>query len=134
MEPLHKDTKFGINTSSHQSNEGVVSVPNLFCGSEQTAQQIQIKFHLQVFEQMRKGFIRPETTSNNLSRSTLRVKLSKIDNQALVKKQQDATDELEYANLYSNVGSQCKYNFSRCHFKYLTNHYSCQAVNYLTLT
>jgi hypothetical protein len=71
MEPLHKATKFGINISSHHRNEEVVSVPNLFCGSEQTAQQILITFYWQVFERMRKRFIRPEITSNNLASNTL---------------------------------------------------------------
>ncbi len=117
MEPLHKVTKFGINISSYQRNKEVVSVPNQFCGSEQTAQQIMIKFHWQVLEQMRKRFDRMVITSNNLSSNTLWVELSKIDNQALVKKQQDATDKLEYAGLYSNVRSKCKYNFFKMPFQ-----------------
>jgi hypothetical protein len=117
MEPLHKVTKFGLNISSHQRNKEVVSVPNLFCGSEQTAQQILIKCHWQVFEQMKKKINWPEVTSNNLSSKTLQVEFSKIDNQALVKKQQDATDKLEYASLYSNAGSQCKYNFFKTPFQ-----------------
>jgi hypothetical protein len=117
MEPLHKVTKFGINTSSHQINKEVMSVSNLFGGSERTAQQILIKFHWQVFEQMRKRFISPDTTSNDLSSDALRVEFSKIDDQALVKKQRDATDELEYAGLYSNIRRQCKYKFFKMPFQ-----------------
>ncbi len=83
-----------------------MSVPNLFSRSEPRAQQILIKFHWQVFERMRKRFIRPGITSNGLSSNALWVELSKIDNQVLIKKQGDATDELEYAGLYSNVGSR----------------------------
>jgi hypothetical protein len=77
-----------------------VSVLNLRCGSEPKTQQIMIKFHWQVFEQMRKRFIRPDMTSNNLSSDTLCIELSTIDNPALVKNQQDIGDKLEYNALY----------------------------------
>jgi hypothetical protein len=103
MEPLHKVTKFGIHTSSHQSNEEIVSLPNLLCGNEPTTQQIWIQFHWQVFEQTRERFIRTETTSNNLSSDGLCIELSTVDNQALVKNQLDIGDKLEYTTLYSNV-------------------------------
>jgi hypothetical protein len=85
MEPLHKVTKFGINILSCQRNKEIVSVPNLLCESEPKTQQIMIKFHWQVFEQMRKRFIRPDMTSNNLSSNALCIELSTVDNQALVK-------------------------------------------------
>ncbi len=81
MEPLHKVTNFGVNISrSYQRNEEIVSIPNLLCGSKPTTQQIMIKFHWQVFERMRKRFIRPEMTSNNLSSEALCIELSSIDN------------------------------------------------------
>ncbi len=130
MEPLHKVTKFGI--SGRQRNGEIVSVPNLLRGSVPTTQQIMIKFHWELFEQMRKIFIRPEMTSNNVSSNALHVELASIDNQALAKNQ-DIVDKLEYNAQYSNVYYAITIP-SKCHFKYLTNHYSCQAVTHLTLS
>jgi hypothetical protein len=94
MEPLHKVTKFEINISrSHQRNEEIVSIPNSLCGSEPTTQLITIKFYWQVFEGMRKEFIRPEMTSTNLSAEALCIELSRINNHALVKNQRDVGDK-----------------------------------------
>jgi hypothetical protein len=94
LEPLHKVTKFGI--SGSQRKEEIVSVPNLICESVPTTQHIMIKFHWELFEQMRKRFIRPEMTSNDVSSKALLVKLARFDKQVLADNQQDIVDKLEF--------------------------------------
>jgi hypothetical protein len=115
LEPLHKVTKFGI--SGHQKNKEIVSVPNLLCGSDPTTQQIMIKFDWEFFEQMRKRFIRPEMTSNNVSSNALHGESASVDNQALAKNQQDIVDKLEYTAQYSNAHYQCNYNSFKMPFQ-----------------
>jgi hypothetical protein len=80
-----------------------VSVPNLVRGSNLTTQHIMIKFYWELFEQMRKRFIRPEMTSNDVSSNALHVELARIDKKVLAKNQQDIVDKLEYTAQYSNV-------------------------------
>ncbi len=62
-----------------------------------------IKFHWELFEQMRKRFIRPEMTSDNVPSNARHVELASVDNQALAKNQQFIVDKLEYTAQYSNV-------------------------------
>jgi hypothetical protein len=115
MEPMNKVTNFGI--SGHKRNEEIVSMPNLLCGSDPTTQQIMIKFHWELFEQIKKRILRPELTSNNLSSNTLHVELSSIDEKSLVKNQRDTGDELDYTALYSKVHKKFNYNCFKMPFQ-----------------
>ncbi len=105
LEPLHKVTKFGI--SGCQRNEEIVSVPNLLCGSNPTTQHIMMKFYWELFERMRKSFIRPEMTLNDVSSNALYVELARIDKKVLAKNQRDIVDKLEYTAKYSNLHYWC---------------------------
>ena len=94
-----------------------MSVPNLVRGSNLTTQHIMIKFYWELFEQMRKRFIRPEMTSNDVSSNALHVELARIDKKVLAKNQQDIVDKLEYAAHYSNVHYWCNYKSFKMPFK-----------------
>jgi hypothetical protein len=60
-----------LKVSSQVKDEEIVSILNIFSVSEATFSQIHIKFHGQVFEKMRRRFVRPENTSNGLSYEAL---------------------------------------------------------------
>ncbi len=102
MEPLYQVTEPGIKMSSQVKDEEVVSIPNIFSVSEATYSHICIKFHWQVFERMRRRFVRPENTSNGLSCEALQDELSKLAHEALVQKQQTVSDQLKYESLFLN--------------------------------
>ncbi len=102
MEPLYQVTEPGIKISSQVKDEEVVSIPNIFSVSEAINSQTCVKFHWQVFEQIRRRFVRPENTSNGLSCQALQDELSKLSHKARVRKQHVVSDQVEYASLFSN--------------------------------
>ncbi len=60
MEPLYQVAEPGMKISSQVKLEEVISIPNIFSVSEATNSQICVKFHWQVFERMRRRFVRPD--------------------------------------------------------------------------
>jgi hypothetical protein len=102
MEPLYQVTEPGIKISSQVKDKEVVSIPNIFSESEAKKSQICVKFHWQVFERIRRRFVRPENTSNGLSCQALQDELSKLAHKARVQKQHVVSDQVEYASLFSN--------------------------------
>jgi hypothetical protein len=60
MEPLYQVDIPGLKISSQVKDEEVVSILNIFSVSQATNSQIRVKFHWQVFKQMRRRFVRPE--------------------------------------------------------------------------
>ncbi len=93
MEPLHKVKNFGIINQGAQQSKEVVSLPDLLFGSDTRTPQITIKFYWKLFKLVRKRFIRPEKTPKNQSINALRIELSKVDNQAILKNQQITGDK-----------------------------------------
>jgi hypothetical protein len=105
MEPLYKIKDFGITNSGAQQNEETVSLPNLLCGIDKKTLQITIKFYWKLFELMRKRFIRPENTKTNHSTNSLLIELSKMDDQARLKNQQNTSEILVYNSFQYNFTS-----------------------------
>jgi hypothetical protein len=105
MEPLHRVKDFGLNKLSIQESEEVVSLPNLLCGSDMSTPHIKIMFNLKVFELMRKRFLRPENTPSNQSRNALLIELTKMDEQARLKDQQNTSELFEYTSGHYNFTS-----------------------------
>jgi hypothetical protein len=87
MEPLVKVKKFGITNSGTLQSKQIVSLPIMFLSSDTTTPTITIKFYWKLFELMRKRYIRPEKTTNNQSSNTLHVKLTKMDDEDVLKDQ-----------------------------------------------
>ncbi len=116
MEPLYQVNKPGLKISSQVKDEEVVSILNIFSVSKATNSQIPVKFHWQVFEQMRRRFVRPENTSNGLSCEALKDELSKLAHEACVQKQHVFLIKWNI-HPYFQMGQQNKQSsFSRCHF------------------
>ncbi len=117
MEPLYQVDKPGLKISSQVKDEEVVSIPNIFSVSETTNSQICVKFHWQVFEQIRRRFVRPENTSNGLSCEALKDELSMLAHKACFRKQHVVSDQDKYIHPYFQMGQQNKQSsFSRCQF------------------
>jgi hypothetical protein len=102
MEPLVKVKKFGITNLGTLQSKEIVSLPNMFLSSDTTTPTITIKFYWKLFELMRKRYVRPEKTTNNQSSNTLRVELTKMDDEDVLKDQQNRNDILEYSSLSYN--------------------------------
>ncbi len=124
MEPLVKVEKFGITNSGTLQRKEIVSLPNMFLSSfkQHNNTNYHNKVYRKLFELMRKRYVRPEKTTNNQSSNALHLELAKMDNEDILKDQQNRNDKLEYSSLSYN------FTFSRCCFRYLTNHYSSQVV------
>ncbi len=122
MEPLVKVKKFGITNSGTLQSKEIVSLPKMFLSSNTTTPTITIKFYWKLFELMRKRYVRPEKTTNNQSSNALRVESTKMDNEDVLKDQWNRNEILEYSSLSYN------FTFSRCRFRYSTNHYSSQVM------
>ncbi len=105
MGPLHKVKNFGMINPGAQRSKEVVSLPNLLFGSDTRTPQITIKFYWKLFELVRKRFIRPEKTPKNQNINELRVELSKVNNQAILKNQQITGDKSNYTSLQFNFNS-----------------------------
>jgi hypothetical protein len=82
------------------------SIPNIFPVSEATNSQICVKFYWQVFERMRRRFVRPENTSNGLSCEALKDELSKLTHKVCVQKRHVVSDQVEYSSLFSNGSTE----------------------------
>lgn len=82
-----------------------MSLPNLLCGSDMFTAHIKIMFNLRVLELMRKRFLRPENTPSNQSRNALLNELSKMDEQARLKDQQNTSELFEYTSGHYNFTS-----------------------------
>ncbi len=99
-----KVEKFGITNSGTMEIHEIVSLPNMFVSSDTRTLTIMINFYWKLFEQMRKRYIRPERTPENRSTNALLLELSKMDDEAIMRDQQNMVDKLEYTSL--------SYNFS----------------------
>jgi hypothetical protein len=102
METLVMVEKFGITNSGTLQSKEILSLPNMFLSSDTTTLTITIKFYWKLFEIMRKRYVRPEKTTNNQSSNALRLELTKMDNEDILKDQQNSNDELEYSSLSCN--------------------------------
>ncbi len=116
MEPLYQVTEPGIKISSQVKDEEDISIPNIFSVSEAINSQICVKFHWQVFKQIRKRFVRQENTSNGLTCQALQDELSKLTHKTCVQKQHVVSDQVECASLFSNGATEQTIKFFKMPF------------------